>query len=231
MPRDRLAKLFDASDDAMAERAAQIARLRAHTRLLRDYFEALNGLASSDAPEEAGTHAESLASSISDIGNAIRGSSQPFSSDVVRTASERVFGAIQLSALRDEISARYETIDKELATQQAALDFVAAALVNSTRVELAGRYDRKVRGIYVSSGEIRKPGTWKSSRAMLLRRQALVPEIDRARSANTKLREAWTSAADGKLSHEDLVSTLSDLRKLVAVIDALDSESEPEGGS
>lgn len=223
-----LAPVYLEADANMEQRVSLITDLQAHARLIRDYFEALNGLASSDAPAEAEAAAESIAKDLAVVGSRIALRLPPIPPDVFGQAALRTFTAIQLAALRQEIKARYEVIDRELVIQEKALGFLADRIRNDLGFDLAGRYERDVTDVYLKPGRVTNPARWKNTRRELLTAGAVLAEVGQVQYSVAAIRVAWRNAADGRLTHDDLVSAISDLRSFVVTLQGLKAALESD---
>ncbi|ETW93548.1 MAG: hypothetical protein ETSY1_38735 [Candidatus Entotheonella factor] len=103
------------------KRVEIIQRLRQHGRLLTQYFDLLNQLATSEAPaaiQDAGTN---VINRINEVGTILRGDPLVEDTGVFTPVVEAVVNLKMRQSLKEELQTRQKTIELELKTQEILL--------------------------------------------------------------------------------------------------------------
>lgn len=203
------------------ERLAITGRLRAHARVLAQYFGLLNELATSDAPQHAQQAMEGMVKNLNAIGKQLRGSELVQNKDVFTAITKIVVGFTIRAMLRDELNKRKETIQVELKTQEELLKALAKAIKHDLTIINEAREKRVVIDPLVSPIPIARPDEWVANRRLILTSQARVAELDKASEAAQGLRKAFEDLVTDRLSIELVNALLTDLESIVAVAEAI----------
>lgn len=202
---------YDSSKATLEAYLRLIALARNHTILLSKYFQALQAIASSDAPEKAQETSARIFTQLTDIGNQI-GTIPALSANA--GAAYSAIPKLMLSAkikgvLRSELMARKEAIYKELVTQELAQKLLSQQI----RADLASinnyKENRTVRPDYVSSQPISDPSKWIALRA----------EINTANLSAQALVDAAQTTRDLKEAFEDLLSDKLTVARAIILVD------------
>ncbi|HEY6051171.1 MAG TPA: hypothetical protein VIZ58_07970, partial [Thermoanaerobaculia bacterium] len=121
--------------EGIAALVADLERLRRHTRILGRYFDALHSLTETDADTRAREAAAQAASAASDLGRELTGSTllTPSERDLLGKSAGYAVRGVREAALGRELEARGQSIEQELALEQALL----VALRRNIRVDSA----------------------------------------------------------------------------------------------
>lgn len=218
--RDSLAKqLRDA--DAEAERTfANMADLRAHVAVFRDYFVALQALATSAAPEDAGKQAAALGSKLSDLTTSL-GATIP--GDQLGSALSGIAQIVVSSqinrALRQELEKRKETIFSALAVQGILMDQEIARLERADRQFRNAQILRNVQQPLVTS-RISNIDDWIAKRRSILSTHPTTAALKQARAASDKFRNALKLALQGTMDLDDFRFLAQEFQGVKASLDA-----------
>src|SRR5690349_12496034 len=164
-----------------------IVLLRKHVKLLSRYFGLLQELATSDAPERTKKAIGGVISNLNSVGNEIRGTGVVPNAigAAAGAATEFIVNAKIRGALRDELKARRETIDKELSVQEELLKFLSEHLNHDVALIQKTREDRLVIEPLISTTPIPRADDWINVRHSILTMNLTVQELKTA-SANIK---------------------------------------------
>jgi hypothetical protein len=142
-------------DKLLNERLLLLRQIGRHALLLGSYFEALQALADSDAPEAAGTAAKGAFDSVAKLSPGIREASigtirvEP----LIPPAITFIVGRLKLKALEQELTARSPAVERELALQEAALKAITSNLETDLLARLKSQQSEVVR-LYAADGSL-----------------------------------------------------------------------------
>lgn len=203
---------------AMVERLQQIRRAKERVSLLRTYFEAVGGLANTDAPSRAAVAANSIAVSVGETA----------SLDVPPNAfgifAELIFGHVQSQALRDEIAARSTVVETQLSLFEAVFEDITKFHAADFELLTDTQYDREVRRPIITQDDderldpVSGAESWKVARREYILRQAANEGANQMANATAALRNAWAAAASDELTDDDLRHLIQTLTELATAI-------------
>jgi len=202
-----------------------IALLRKHVKLLSRYFGLLQELATSNAPDRAKQAIGGVVGNLNSVSNEIRGSSIVPSG--IAAAAGPITAAIISGkirgALKDELKARRDTIQRELLLQEELLTFLSNHLNHDVAVIQETREQRLVIDPLTSTTPIANPDAWINNRRSILTMSLTVQELRTASDNLKKLREAFEDLLSGKLTLDRINSLLADFDSLLTIAEKLKS--------
>ncbi len=207
-----------------------IKQLRQHVQLLSRYFGLLYELAISDAPERAqkaiGNETTGVIGNLNKVGNQIRGSGliAGGAAEAVSPITGVIVGGIIRKALKDELNARKDTIQKELLLQEQLLKVLSERITADLTIAQKTREQRLVIDPLISPTSIAKPDDWITSRRSVLTMKLTAEQLKTASENVKKLREAFEDLASGKLTLDRVNSLLTDFDALLSVAEKLKGE-------
>jgi hypothetical protein len=206
-----------------------IVLLRAHVKLLSRYFGLLYELATSNAPERAkkaiGTEKTGIIGNLNAIGAEIRGTGVVTGGAAAAAGpiTAAIVGGKIRGALKDELNARRETIERELVLQEELLKFLSTQINHDLAVIQETREQRLVIGPLTSTTAIASPDVWINNRRSVLTMKLTAQELATASDNIKKLREAFEDLVSGKLTLDRVNSLLADFESLLTIAEKLKS--------
>ena len=216
---------YDKQNGADMARIEIYNKLRRHGRLIGQYFDSLNTLATSDAPASAETAASSLVANITALGTQLRGS--PFllkGGQTIPLLTKLIVSAKIRGALKAELEARSHTIREELALQETLLKTSAKYMQDDLRTIQENEAQRLVIDPLIAASPITDVETWKDNRRRILLYPAAIEEFESASGAVGNLRQAFEDLLSNKLTLERLNGVLADFGSILTVAESLQKE-------
>jgi len=199
LPEDERRRMLDDFDAGMAERLTEYAAAKRHNALLRAYFVALRTLARPEGPRDIGNAAKQLTAALGKLSPRLKKArmGDVSVSGLVEPAADIAVASFRSEALRRELEARGQYIERELALQQALVTALARQ-IRADREVLSARFrNDEVLKPYVSAARL--PKTWPARRIQSLRDTADVEAARAAEQAIRSLRNAYVEALEGRL--------------------------------
>lgn len=210
------------------QRLEAIGRLRAHARLLGDYFGELNDLATSDAPKQTSDAIEGTAKALGDVGNELRDpnltkigvdhSKFAIVTDFLVTTAIR-------GRLNTELKARQATIRQELKTQEVLLKALGDEIAQEVQISANVQEDLLVNTPLKAGVPSSQYDAWIATRRAVLHAPGTVKELSVASNDVRKLREAFEDLLQNKLNRQRIDSIITDFSSLLSVAEALRKNS------
>jgi hypothetical protein len=207
-----------------------ITQLRAHVALLARYFELLLRLATSDAParigEAIGDDKSGVIGNLNTVSAGLRSSGfiGPTGAAVAGPISSVVVGGLIRGALKDELNARKDTIQKELLLQEQLLQALSDRITHDLEITKETREQRLVIGPLTAAAPISDPDVWIVNRRSVLTMKMTAEQLTTASADVRKLREAFEDFVAGKLTFERVDSLLTDFNTLLTIAETLKKE-------
>lgn len=219
LPEDERRRMLDEFDAAMAGRLQEYAAAKRHNALLRSYFVALRTLLEPDGPRGIGNAAKRLTAELGKLSPRLKKAriGDVSVSGLVAPAAGIVVAAFKSEALRRELEARGQAIERELALQEALVAALARQIRADREVLSALFRNDEVLTPYVSAARL--PKTWPARRLRSLRDTADVEAARAAEEAIRSLRNAYVEALEGRLDAvraADLATTVEGFVELVS---------------
>lgn len=206
------------SDKQMEERVQILNAIAEHNRLLSTYFEALAGLAGSNAGTEIATGTTGIVNELSKLNPRISKATlgeAPIGS-LVGPATKLVVASFQQAALERELKRNAQTIERELELQVAAMQAVATIWKSDQETIIAG--NKKInQEQFLKDNAL--PGNWAANRKAILTASTSTKLADSASEAAKNLKEAFVKLAENKVDVVDIPVLVNDLKKVLELID------------
>ena len=199
LPEDERRRMLDEFDAAMARRLEEHAAAKRHNTLLGSYFVALRTLLEPDGSRGIGNAARRLTAELGKLSPRLKKARMGDVSvgGLVEPAAGIVVASFKSGALRRELEARGQAIERELALQEALVTALARQ-IRADREVLSARFrNDEVLKPYVSAARL--PRTWPARRLRSLREPAGVGAARAAEQAIRSLRKAYVAAMEGRL--------------------------------
>jgi len=202
-------------------RAAALARLAAHARLLRRYFALLGDLADGRAGRRTLTAVEAVADGLDAAGDALRTSTG--AGEVRDAARAAATGAAfwGRALARREVAARAPLLDRELATHGEMLEALGTAMRHDLEVVATARAQRRVIDPLLAEAPLADPDGWVAARRAALAGAPAPDELGAARRAAAALREAVAAVAERRPALDSLADAVADVEAVRAALAAL----------
>jgi hypothetical protein len=212
--RDRLEQISN-KNKLLAQRLLLLRQVKRHGQLLQDYFEILETMADSKAPESLGIAAQGVYDSLAKLSPGLKtakiGSSAI--SDVIPAIVPIVVAPLKAKTLEKELHERGPLIERELALQEAMLTVLAQELQTDLSIQLNMQAKQDVVDPYVSTGEL--PNDWNSKREAILNTIVTSQSAGAAAQAANKLRLSFERLAANNLDSAALSSLLADINSIL----------------
>ncbi|MEO1184929.1 MAG: hypothetical protein AAFX46_09580, partial [Cyanobacteria bacterium J06636_27] len=195
-----------------------ISRIRQHNSLLGEYFNTLNQLAVSKAPDNLQTEITGIATNLQTIGSQLQTSPLLPRPMVIGEIGKLVVNSKIDGVLKNELEQRHPIILKQLKIQEEMLTILSELM--KTRVESIkeARERRLVINPIVGSEPISSPKQWMDLRKEILLMDKQVQEIEKASGALYDFQNIYKAAVEGKVNSQYLNSTLEDIDRFLALL-------------
>jgi hypothetical protein len=203
--------------------------IREHNRLLAKYFELINELASSKAPEQIQGEVGSIADNLNKIGVKLRKSPFIQNKDALQSISGLIVSSKIRGALGEELRKRKDTIALEFNTQKELLQALSDSVSQDIKIISEQQESRLVIRPFLSTAVVNEVRTstpinaseWISARRTILTMKTTADELENASVAMNKFNEVFKDFVEGKLTQSRINSLLSDIESFVSVIEKL----------
>lgn len=223
MPDERIDALTR-SDTLLSERLQILRDLKAHARALRAYFVALKSLIGS---EGAGQISEATKGLIDRLGKL----HEPIAAATIgdRAVSEFVdpvvslaVAAYQSRALHEELEARAETVERELALQKAAINALGEQMLADWDLQVQIEERNPLQFEFAEDGPL--PPDWSERRIASLKKTAHLATLEVAAKAAENLHQSWIAFAEGRVGEGSLLLLIRDIEELVQLAAKFEAE-------
>jgi hypothetical protein len=219
-PDERLSNI-EKSNQAFQERIAIFRDFENHAQTLKSYFDAMRSLAESNAPSASAEAADSLVTKLTSLSSLIKSNPSlptiggaPLSS-FIPTVVTVVVGGLQAQALGDELRRNGQTIERELAFEEAFIGWLADIAQNDFDFLQAVTERESIIRPYVR-GDL-MPQDWAERRQSAFKARLDAVALGRAQQAAQELRRNFVALAAGDLSPASLAALISDVSALAAL--------------
>ncbi|MGV0104209.1 Lipoprotein [Nostoc sp. DSM 114160] len=201
------------------ERLEVIDNLCKHNNLLRDYFQLLNELASSDAPVRAEGEINGVVDNLNNIGKELQKSDLIKNPGLFEGITNLVVSSQIRGALRNELEKRNGTIMRELTIHTAMLKSLGDSIEQDTKLIRIAEEDRLVIRPLTQDAEIPDKEAWiETRREILTRRQG--KELKDASNTLSEFQGVFQGLIEGKLNLARLNSFLQDVDNFLQIVEA-----------
>lgn len=210
--------------------------------LLGNYFQTLENLAQSKAPETFAEEIEKTVQSLDGLSQSLSGTdlfkNSKADEDLAGGISGLVVREVQAGMLRRELERRKDTIAQILRIHEALLAALEAQIGSDLALTRQNQYERTVADPYADITQTlgEDDTAWIDARRKLLSEPSMVQAVRDAADAAGKLRQAWALALENRLTPEDVSAVLAEVEPILAGLEQLRkpestdqaTETEPE---
>lgn len=203
------------------ERLQILSELRTHNQLLKRYFERLQELATSKAPEQAQSEIGGIVDNLNTVGNKLRGSSLVSNNEVFKGVTGFIISSQIRGALREELEKRNKTIDLELITQSELLDALGKSIKQDVELIQIAQEQRLVISPLVQTAPVSNGDTWITTRRTVLTMQKNVSQLASASMAMNNFRDVFKAFVEGRTESDRINTLLTDIEAFFAIVTTL----------
>ncbi|MCI5166696.1 MAG: hypothetical protein D3903_11520 [Candidatus Electrothrix sp. GM3_4] len=216
-------KSYRGLTDQDKKRLKIIRNLQSHAVLLGKYFDHLNSLATSDAPERTKASIEGLIASMTKLAPQLN-ASYP---DVFKALPQLTNIAVDIKirgALREELNKRKDVIRRQLVIQDRLLTRLRADITTALNTEAGIKEDLFVIAPLLDKKTLEKPEAWVTKRhEVIYLLPVKVAELESASKAAGNMKEAFEILLSGKDALGRINALIKDIESILAVVDAVNS--------
>ncbi len=215
---------LQANDVVLTERLAILRDLKRHAQLLRSYFIAVRAITQTDAASGLTDQTGNIVTRLGELSPAIRDASIGGTAidDLVEPAVELAVASYQNAVLKRELEARAETIERELALQQALLSALREQMIANRDLQVQIEERNPLFEEFVTSNDL--PDDWSDRRLAAFERTISFESYDVAAKAASDLHQNWIAFAEDRLDESALLLLVQDIEMLVALNEKFASE-------
>ena len=205
-------------NELLRERLRILAELERHSTVLESYFQALFALADEKTAKAAGEAAKKLSAELTKASGSFKAASiggVSIASKLPAVVKLAVRG-MRIKALETELNLRAETIEREIALQEAAFAVVNQIAQTDRKLWLAAMQTNEVALPFARAGEL--PQNWAERRKLALTLQNRVASADAAVKAAAKLREAFIVLVQSRDATPELATLIAEVRMFAAEV-------------
>lgn len=206
-----------------------IGDMRKHNQFLHKYFQKLQQLANSNAPQQTQAEIDGIVGNIQTISSRLKttsffGNNQGLLGGV----GKLVIDAKINGALRKELEKRDNTILQELTIQQEMLEKLKGFMKHRIVIIQNARELRQLIRPLVAKEPIPDGAaeTWIEDRRQILFFDEHITEIENASSALGEFEEVYKASVEGNINSERLNDALEDINNFLALIDPKTNSSK-----
>jgi hypothetical protein len=209
--------VINTHNELLKQRLVILQDIRRHGRVLQLYFQALAGLAGSDAPQSAAAAAEGAFASLSKLSPAIRTAKVGEASvgALIPAVTKPIVASFKVRALERELELRSEAIAIEIALQEAAFTAIGQLLATDLQIQLNAFETEQVNNPFAADGAL--PGNWAGNREQLLKMTGTVASAGAAAAAARNLRGSFESLVNNRFDRTALDSLLLDINAMLDI--------------
>lgn len=205
------------SDKHLETRLKILRDLKRHANLLRSYFIAIKAITQTDAASGITDATKGLVEQMSKLEPKIAEATIGDTSvaDFIEPSVKLAVAGYQNTVLRRELSARADTIDRELGLQDAALTALYEQMRADKELEILVEVQNPIFRAYTGAGKL--PSNWSKQRVDAFKLIIEIDSYETAVKAAKALRQSWQALSEDRLDS----ATLLDLTQLVQEMVAL----------
>ncbi len=232
--QDKLETSLQDQVEKEAKRVQLYRKFRAHTQVLRNYFQTLSSLATSNQPEALGQSAQRLVTQASDLRQAITESDTSIDlGNAPQILVSQVANTFRSKALQRVLKETAPAISIELALQKALLDNLVEQTSSDLELAFQKQDDENINDPFVVSTEPLPPD-WADRRFAAARRGLDLNAVGAARKAAGTLQIAFEALVENRLDAASLGGLIQDLNNLATLaleVDRVRNQQQEGGGS
>ena len=220
---ERLQQELRKADEDLKRTGALIGGLKEHANLLRNYFAEVRKLTREDVGQGVGKATANLVERIEKVRGDL--GRDPFGvqvGDVAKPVGNFVVVALKNQALKRELEDHGETIDRELAVQEAILNKLGRSMISNSEAWMTGAL---INPVYEQFRDKTKSvGTgWYRKRETYLTDTSAIKSAQQAEQAMIELRVAWRELAGGGPQGSTVERLIGHVEATIAMISALNA--------
>ncbi|MEM7082120.1 MAG: hypothetical protein AAF465_05260 [Pseudomonadota bacterium] len=212
--RERRLALFD---EVLRERATLLGNLQRHANVLKNYFAALRALASSDNATGITSEANSVIDQLAQLRPRIENASVGGATvgEAIEQTTSIAVGAFQNAALKNEIDARRNVIDTELALQETAIALLVEDMIDNAQQILLMEETNPIVIDFATGNSVNKD--WSERRLAQFSRSIELESYADIRTAAGNLRRTWRAFAAQSNADPAIAVLIQDIQNLIAL--------------
>ncbi|MEH2015093.1 hypothetical protein [Nostoc sp.] len=214
---------FSESD---ANRIELVNRLKKHNRLLSKYFQLLQDLAGSNAPERTETAIGGVIDNLNTIGQTLRTSNLIENKEVFQGIGKLIVSSQIRGALKEELEKRNQTIMLELKTQQELLNAISTQIKGELKRIQDKEELKLVIEPLIKPALIADEDGWITTRRNLLTQEITAAQLETASQALEDFQNIFQDFVEGRSSSGQINALLTDIENLLSVIEKLKTKEE-----
>lgn len=224
-PEERQERILE-HNQLMRERLDLLSDLQRHARLLQNYFQALGLLAASDTSSAILTALDSTFASLGKVSPRIADAKiggTPVST-LLGEAARITVAKLQVKALEDELKRRGQTIERELALQEAALTAISETMRTDLQAQMNQTESQAVVLPYVTASSL--PANWAYKRRQVLTASIAVDSATAAVDAAAGMKTSFLALVEGRLQISDLSGLNNDINEILTLMERVGGKTE-----
>lgn len=215
LPSDERRKAVTISDALLKRRLVILHQLNLHAQLLQSYFQTIADMVDSNAGQDLVSAAKGVYDSLATLGKPLQSATigNERIADFVPAVINIVVANIKVKALNTELNSRASLIERELATQEAALNALSKDLQDNLTIRLNIDETLDVIGPYAAADGL--PSDWAGRREQVLRTNVAVQSASDAARAAKALRESFARLVAGTLTESAISDLIQDINSVL----------------
>jgi len=205
------------SNALLHERQQLLQNLRRHSLLLRSYFLALQALTADDKASGINSATEGVVTRLAELRPGIEDKTigDAKITDLIGPGIKLVVGAYQNAALKQELAARGEAIERELALQQEAINALIDDMTDNAQLIIQIEELNPIFIEYVSAKRVSK--TWNDKRLSAFKRTVSMESHDDIRNAAASMHSTWIALVEKRDTEATINLLIEDVERFSAV--------------
>jgi hypothetical protein len=215
LPPDERRKAVTTSDVLLKRRLVILHQLNNHAQLLQSYLQTIADMVDNGAGQGLGSAAKGVYDSLAILGKPLQTATigKERVADFIPEVINIVVANIKVKALNSELKTRAPLIERELATQEAALNALSKDLEDNLIIKLNISETQDVIGPYVAADGL--PSDWPDRREHVLTATVAVQSASDAAGAARALRESFARLVAGTLTEGAISDLIQDINSIL----------------
>lgn len=198
-----------------------IAEMRKHNQLLRQYFFALENLATSNAPQEARKATDNIFKQLNGVSSSIQANPIILGKIPVSSIPEIILSQKIKGELRAELEQRKEAIWREIEIQEAVLRLLTSQIKTDLKDIQNLQDERLILPAFASEQPIENPDDWIMERRKVRTMTLSVKGLDDATQASESFKESFKLLLEDKFTIGRANALLSEIESFINVTENL----------
>ncbi|MEO1432799.1 MAG: hypothetical protein AAFV71_27785 [Cyanobacteria bacterium J06633_8] len=198
-----------------------INEIKNHNKLLKDYFDKLDKLADSDAPERTQKEITGIAKNLKTVSENLKKTNLFPEEEALQGIGNLVINSKIKGALREELEKRDELILKELTIQQKMLNKLSGFMkVRNDIIRNAQEQHFVIRPLINEKNmEYEKERAWIEQRIKILKSDNRIEQLESASDALKQFKDIFKDTVEGKITVARLNNALEDIDEFLALLE------------